>query len=415
MRVASGLRNFVSRRPRLVLAVGLIAVCSGVWAWQALAEVHYTPEMVAEGKVLFTHEWQPGDSLAAGGDGLGPVFNAKSCVACHFQGGTGGAGPNSVNVMSFEVPPADGRPTVHTGSVHVAAVDASSQETRRTVEQVYPDSTGDIQFHALNTPALFGLGELNRVSDGVIKRKRWSRSLSSIGSELKGDFTATTVGKVRSVPGGVGKFGWKGQFASVEQFVATACAVEMGLSNPLVKQHAPGKFAESADAKLDLDEEQFLALVAFVETLPRPQQVLPTESSARRRVENGQELFASVGCADCHTPDVDDVTGVYCDFLIYSLEEAESGSSGYGPPKPDPFPWPEDTPESDEWQTPPLWGVADSAPYFHDGESPTLAAAIARHGGAAHHVRERYRNLDRTEKDDLISFLKSLRAPQIAK
>ena len=41
------------------------------------------------GRDLFLHEWTPGDPLASSGDGLGPVFNAKSCAACHQQGGVG--------------------------------------------------------------------------------------------------------------------------------------------------------------------------------------------------------------------------------------------------------------------------------------------------------------------------------------
>src|SRR5262249_9636849 len=37
----------------------------------------------------------------AGGDGLGPVYNATSCVECHHQGGTGGAGGLEHNVTTF--------------------------------------------------------------------------------------------------------------------------------------------------------------------------------------------------------------------------------------------------------------------------------------------------------------------------
>jgi CxxC motif-containing protein (DUF1111 family) len=53
---------------------------------------------VAEGKAIFEREWQPGDSRTHGGDGLGPVYNDSSCVACHNLGGTGGAGPSGKNV-----------------------------------------------------------------------------------------------------------------------------------------------------------------------------------------------------------------------------------------------------------------------------------------------------------------------------
>src|SRR5207245_3994088 len=39
------------------------------------------------GEVLFKRDWQVKDTNCPDGDGLGPVFNATSCVACHNQGG----------------------------------------------------------------------------------------------------------------------------------------------------------------------------------------------------------------------------------------------------------------------------------------------------------------------------------------
>ena len=54
----------------------------------------------ASGRDIFLREWIPGDSRSHGGDGLGPVFNDTSCVACHNQGGAGGGGPASKNVRS---------------------------------------------------------------------------------------------------------------------------------------------------------------------------------------------------------------------------------------------------------------------------------------------------------------------------
>ena len=53
---------------------------------------------LAAGKELFTREWLAGDRRSYAGDGLGPVFNARSCVTCHHQGGVGGAGPKQTNV-----------------------------------------------------------------------------------------------------------------------------------------------------------------------------------------------------------------------------------------------------------------------------------------------------------------------------
>jgi CxxC motif-containing protein (DUF1111 family) len=55
--------------------------------------------------------------------------------------------------------------------------------------------------------------------------------------------------------------------------------------------------------------------------------------------------------------------------------------------------------------------VADSAPYFHDGGSPTLEHAIARHRGDAEEVTSRYNQLTADERAALVSFLKTLKAP----
>ena len=50
------------------------------------------------GRELFERAWVKGDPRTHGGDGLGPVFNGQSCVACHNLGGTGGAGPIDRNI-----------------------------------------------------------------------------------------------------------------------------------------------------------------------------------------------------------------------------------------------------------------------------------------------------------------------------
>src|SRR5271165_2445458 len=55
-------------------------------------------QTVAQGRALFEREWQAADSRSHGGDGLGPVYNDSSCVACHNLGGTGGAGAAGKNV-----------------------------------------------------------------------------------------------------------------------------------------------------------------------------------------------------------------------------------------------------------------------------------------------------------------------------
>lgn len=53
---------------------------------------------IAVGSELFSREWIPNDPRSHSGDGLGPMYNESSCVACHNLGGAGGAGPVSKNV-----------------------------------------------------------------------------------------------------------------------------------------------------------------------------------------------------------------------------------------------------------------------------------------------------------------------------
>ncbi|HTU25238.1 MAG TPA: di-heme oxidoredictase family protein, partial [Pirellulales bacterium] len=58
---------------------------------------------IERGQQLFEHAWKTGSDPQAGADGLGPLYNERSCVACHQLGGVGGAGPNSVNVKLLTV------------------------------------------------------------------------------------------------------------------------------------------------------------------------------------------------------------------------------------------------------------------------------------------------------------------------
>ena len=66
-----------------------------------------------------------------------------------------------------------------------------------------------------------------------------------------------------------------------------------------------------------------------------------------------------------------------------------------------------------EWRTPPLWGVADSAPYLHDGRAATLAEAIKLHAGQASSSANRFAGLSDVQQEELIAFLNTLRAPSV--
>ena len=68
--------------------------------------------------------------------------------------------------------------------------------------------------------------------------------------------------------------------------------------------------------------------------------------------------------------------------------------------------------------TRPLWGVADTGPWMHDGRALTLREAILMHEGEdsgdsdAHASIQKYKILSDQDKEALRTFLSSLRLPK---
>lgn len=404
----------------------LLVVWTVVWFFAPGLPSFWTPsasaEMKAAGQALFEHEWTPNDPLA-GGDGLGPVFNAKSCVACHSQGGVGGGGPNSRNVTAFDVLPCNASPKGAGGLIHRFSVVPEQKETGEIVRRLFPQQPGTVavfdntscsntfppfdplKSHSINSTALFGGGWIDRISDRAISHNQIRHGLATIIRQFDLDFDSVPPGRRRILADGrVGKFGWRGQFATLREFVAAACANELGLGNPLMPQAKPLGLLRPETAKPDLDKGQFAVLVAFVDTLPRPIEVPSPEAA------HGKQMFLKVGCAICHVPTMAGVEGIYSDLLLHQVED-QSPLTGYV--RTPPAPLPDHIPRDGDWKTPPLWGVADSAPYFHDGGSPTLEAAILRHTADARSVTRAYRALPSTDQAALVSFLRSLKAPAV--
>ena len=137
-----GLQRAICRRWRragaaLAFIVGLLV------AGGALGEGPSRPsrEQLKLGLDLFTHEWEPSDPLCHGGDGLGPVYNETSCVACHGQGGVGGAGPAGMNV---EVLTSIGT-ELGAGSLYIAGAARSSRfEDGDSKVEIRFDSSGSL-------------------------------------------------------------------------------------------------------------------------------------------------------------------------------------------------------------------------------------------------------------------------------
>lgn len=424
---------------RRVVGVGFLLVAAVTAYWSFFSDglpIIWGPRAsaaeIAEGRELFEHQWAVNDPLAHG-DGLGPVFNARSCAACHFQGGLGGGGSNEHNAVGFEIHSRPGDPDFHTGTIHNYSTDPAFRESERVVRKLFPIIPGrttqsgspgcfvtttipdfdPVRTESVQTTALFGAGWIDLISDRAILRNARNRGMKEAVNEMKLDFNGVPVGRVRYVSGGIGKFGWKGQFATLEEFVAAACANELGLSTPTVEQAKPLSAPHYTSSGPDLDKKQFRALVAFVKTLPKP-----IEAEGDVSPGHGKELFGTIGCAICHVPDLGGVEGVYSDFLLYSLDdphpEGGPGGGGYGAPPPPQLQLPDrpdDEPKPTEWKTPALWGVADSAPYLHDGSAATLEDAILHHQGDAKSVTTKFKELSAEDRAAIVAFLSTLKAP----
>jgi CxxC motif-containing protein (DUF1111 family) len=139
---------------------------------------------------------------------------------------------------------------------------------------------------------------------------------------------------------------------------------------------------------------------------------MPSAPFGPERAEAGKKLFQTIGCADCHTPRVGSVEGIYSDLLLHRMGQDLEGGGSYGDrPVPLPDIPPDSGPEPGEWRTPPLWGVADSAPYLHDGRAATLEEAIRMHAGQGARAAVRFIKLSEAEQAQLVVFLKTLQAP----
>jgi CxxC motif-containing protein (DUF1111 family) len=436
-----------------------------------------------DGRELFEREWIPGDTRSHSGDGLGPLFNDSSCVACHNQGGAGGGGSKSKNALLVTVvaskmyhdaklPPAEivarereALKAIHAGFaasrsivLHLETTDESflpvqrsllgenfilrNQRLIRTSMTTSKVESFEFVVFARNTTALFGSGSIDAIADDVL--------LDAAKQKYEG-FPDVTGRVARLKDGRIGKFGWKAQTASLGDFVRTACAVELGLQVPGVSQAVYKDLGddplferlktpptdEALRRQLDLTDEECDALTGFVAGLPAPRDRTGTSPEERHYLAAGYELFGKSGCANCHTPKLGEAIGIYSDLLLHDMGDALSDSGSYGRRFEDteadqPLPRTASRPvrptkgkgiaavddsklttaTRNEWRTPPLWGVRDSAPYLHDGRADTLEQAINMHGGEAESSIKLYERLSFAERLKLTTFLKSLQAPK---
>jgi CxxC motif-containing protein (DUF1111 family) len=418
----------------IVAVVAVLPVGWRMLTWQRFRPAVVDKAMAQAGDELFHHVWKADDPLSPDGDGLGPVFNERSCVACHNQGSSGGGGSLANNVTTFSIRLPGQKP--REGVVHASAT-MGFQETLRDVhpelpaiprpklEQLVPlarntVSTGrnglvamppGVVVSQVNPPALFGTRLIDAVPDRILVAAEKSQRLKWGNAPTGKD--DLPVGRASRLPDGrIGKFGWKAQTATLSEFVQAACANELGLGNPNQPQPKPLSNPAYEPRGLDLTQAQCDQITAFVASLDAPTERVPSDVQGQTEAMLGKKLFSTIGCADCHTPNLGSVEGIYSDLLLHRMGVEMVGSGAYyekAVPVPDASSATGAT--ASEWRTPPLWGVADSAPYMHDGRAETLEEAIRLHGGQAKQSAIRFGKLSESEQKQLVAFLKTLRAP----
>ncbi len=351
------------------------------------------------------------------------------CTACHWRGGLAGAGGGADNAM-FR---GDG---VHQSSAI-----------------------------ARNPPALIGAGLKERLAQEMSARLQVLRNDAiafaategysvRIPLQTKGiDFGFITVDPEGGIDSSeiVGidpdlvlkPFGWKGTFASIRDSSEDALLVHHGMQSEhlVIEGQAErvgpygGDDPDGDGVIEEITEGQVTALSLFIGLLEVPQEEIPqTDPYLASMWAQGRLDFDVLGCAACHTPaltlddaqlriphryggptlvadlvtegaqpriaaDAEDGTlsvRLYSDLRRHSMgPELSEGRSERGV-------------APDEFITPPLWGVARTRPYLHDGRAPTLEDAILLHGGEALASRDAYARLDETGRAPLRVFLTSL-------
>lgn len=200
--------------------------------------------------------------------------------------------------------------------------------------------------------------------------------------------------------GTITRFGWKAQNKSLVIFAGEAYNVEMGITNEVFPQateedtacNGAGKPAPNdvlrtaySDAgnqgfnnpvHMLPDWMQFMMLMRYMDAPPPEPQ--PGASAVR-----GKHVFNVIGCALCHTPQMQTSSAMnsrvlenrpvqlYSDLLLHRMGAALADNIVQGAAGPD------------EFRTQPLWGVGQRIFFLHDGRTSNLVEAIQAHYSTA--------------------------------
>lgn len=377
--------------------------------------------------------------------GLGPLFNARSCSACHVNDGRGRPpepGQPLVEVLvRLSIPGTDAHhgplpDPVYGGQIQGQAILGVHPEADIVATYVeLPGQFGDGEAFSLRSPTysvtnlgygplaakallsprvapvIVGMGLLEAVPESELRAIAEQQALE--GNGVHG--CLNSVWDVAAGKMAIGRFGWKAEQPSVFQQTATAFNEDMGLTTPLLPQENYTKTeatvceTKSLTGQPEVSAKILHDVVLYSRTLAVPARRAVTNANVLR----GQRLFQQTGCAVCHLPTLhtgdSDIPQLahqtiqpYADLLLHDMGD---GLSDHRPVF---------DAAGNDWRTPPLWGIGlvstvDGHTFFlHDGRARNLTEAILWHGGEAQASRENYRTLSKSDRDALLAFLNSL-------
>ncbi len=334
-------------------------------------------------------------------EGLGPVFNNRSCASCHSGDGRG----RPENVLTrfsrgIDLIPAEGGPQIQDRAIPGAAPErlpAGVDISRRL------------------PPPVFGAGLIEAISDSAILARDDPGDANSDGISGRPNWVTPAPYVPASEPGGnpgprIGKFGRKAAVSALLQQTVEAYHQDMGITSSYRPVDNLNPMAPGTDHAADpeVDDGKVDDVVQYLRMLAPP---APGEWTSQRL--RGQALFASVGCTGCHVPSL--VTGphaipalafrpvpLYSDLLLHDL------GPGLADNRPDA------NATGTEWRTAPLWGMRIMRQFLngqmfllHDGRAHSVGEAIVLHGGEATAARDAFLALPSGDRAALADFVES--------
>ena len=211
-----------------------------------------------------------------------------------------------------------------------------------------------------------------------------------------------------------GRFGWKANVPTVEQQNAGAFNGDIGITTPIFpKENCPDgqRACEAAPrgGQPEVDARKLGRVTFYARTLAVPAR----RAVGAQQTSGGERTFANLGCSACHRLELktgdSDVAALskqtirpYTDMLLHDM------GPGLADGRPDSLA------TGSEWRTAPLWGIGlvktvnRHTRFLHDGRARSIEEAILWHGGEAAAAMQRFLNLPRRDRENLIAFLRSL-------